>query len=305
MQGLIDFVLRFKNHISFTALVVISLALISMGNINKIGGFRTVIIGSMGWFQEVFAWIPNPAAIKNENKALRELNLQLSTEVTRMRESVVENRSLRSMLYYSQKPDYPFETVEIVGRSTLQMRDYMMINKGKNNNIYEGMPVRTDAGLVGIIIGSSNNYSLLEVILNRDVKISAKCQRSQYPGLIVWEGGEYLLMKNVPKSYDIKTGDMIVTSNYSQKYPENIPIGEVVVSREEKGELFLKLVIKPAVNFATIEQAFVLKILPSPEKSQLINEIDEKLRLRKLEAKKSDKIYFDKKKKAQQEDKKQ
>jgi rod shape-determining protein MreC len=304
MQGLIDFVIKFKNYISFVALVVISLSLISMGSVNKIGGFRTIVIGSMGWFQEIFAWVPNPAAVKNENKALRELNLQLSTEVTRMREAVVENRALRNMLNYSQKPDYPFETVEIVGRTTLQMRDYMMINKGKNSGLLEGMPVRTDAGLVGILIGASNNYGLLEVILNRDIKISAKCQRSQYPGLIVWEGGEFMLMKNVPKSYDIKTGDIIITSNYSQKYPENIPIGEVIVSREEKGELFLKIVVKPLVNFATVEQAFVLKQLPNPEKSLLINEIDEKLKLRKLEAKKTDKIYFEKKKKSQTEEKK-
>ena len=279
------------------ALVVISLSLISMGSVNKIGGFRTVIVGTMGWFQKAISWIPNPAAIKNENSALRDLNLQLSTEVTRMRDAMVENKSLRALLGFKPKIDQPFQLVEVVGITEIQMRNYVMLDKGTFQGILDGMPVRTDAGLVGVVIGASGYFSMVEMILNRDVRISAKCLRSGYPGIVVWEGGEYLLMKNVPKSYDIKQWDIIVTSTFSNKYPENIPIGQVISSSEEKGELFLKIKIKPAVNFATLEQAFVLTFLPNPERNELIKELDEKLKLRNMDAKKHDKIFFETKKK--------
>ena len=292
MQGFIDFILRFKNYISFAALIVISLSLISMGSVNKIGGFRTIVIGTMGWFQDVFSWIPNPAAIKNENIALRELNLQLSSEVTRMRDAVVENRNLRAMLGYAQKPDYPIETVEIVGTTSIQMRTYLMINKGTSQGLKTGMSVRTDAGLVGVLIGVGKNYSLIEMIMNRDVRVSAKCLRSGYKGIIAWEGGENLIMKNVPKSYDIKNGDVIVTSDFSNKYPENIPIGTVIKSKEQPGNLFLNVVVRPLVNFSTIEQAFVLKILPDEEKNLLIEELDRKLMLRNSEVKRNEKLIF-------------
>lgn len=297
MQNFIEFIIKYKNYISFVALVVISLALVSMGNVNKIGGMRTVIVGSMGFLQNAFSWIPNPKAIKNENQALRELNLQLSTEVTRMRDATVENKSLRALLGFKPPAEFPITTVEVVGLTEVQMRSYIMIDKGYKDDLCEGMPVRNDAGLIGAIISSGRTYSLVESILNRDVRISAKCLRSGYPGIVVWEGGEYLIMKNVPKSYDIKTGDLIVTSNFSNKYPENIPIGQVVVSTEEKGELFLKIRIKPAVNYATLEQAFVLKFIPNPERNELIKELDERLKLRHLEAKKGDKIIFEKDKK--------
>lgn len=300
MQKIIDFVTRYKEYFTFFALIVISLSLISMGNVTRIGGFRTVVIGGMGWFQNIFSFIPNPIALKSENQALRELNLQLSSEVTRMRQAMVENKNLRQMLELRKTLDKPFVISEVVGRSTIEMRNYLTIDKGKNHGIEEGMPVRNDAGLIGVIIASSSNYSLVEMVKNRDVKISAKVQRSNYPGLIVWEGGEEFIMKNMPKSYDVKVGDIIISSDFSNKYPSGIPIGQVVKAQEEKGELFLKVLVKPLVNFSTLEQAFVLKYLPNPEHNQIIKDLDEKLKLRKAPAAREDKINLPEPKKSKE-----
>ena len=297
MQSFIEFIIRFKSYISFAALIVISLSLISMGDVNKIGGFRALVLGTFGWMQEAVSWIPNPKAIQNENKALRELNLQLSNEVTRMRDAVVENKSLRALLELKKKSDKDLIAVSVVGITKIQLRNYLIIDKGENNGIKAGMPVRTDAGLVGIVIGTSGNYSMVETIINRDVKISAKCLRSDYKGIVVWEGGQNLLMRNVLQSFDVKKGDIIVTSDFSNKYPPNVPIGEVIETGEEEGHLFLKVVIKPYVNFETLEEAFVVPTLPDPERLELIKELDETLQLRQKEAGRKDKLIFRTKKK--------
>jgi len=304
MHRIIDFVAKYKEYFTFFALIVISLSLISMGNVTRIGGFRTVVIGGMGWFQNIFSFIPNPVALKSENQALRELNLQLSSEVTRMRQALLENKNLRQMLELKKTLDKPYVISEVTGRTTMEMRNYLTLDKGYNQGIEDGMPVRTDAGLVGVVIGASGNHSLVEVIRNRDVKVSAKVQRSGYPGLIVWEGGEEFVMKDMPKSYDVKVGDIIVSSDFSNKYPPGIPLGQVVKAIEEKGELFLKVLVRPLVNFSTIEQAFVLKYLPNPEVNQLIKEMDEKLKLRKSPPQREDKINLPEEKKNKEHKKK-
>ncbi len=297
MQGFIEFIIRFKSYISFAALIVISLSLISMGSINQIGGFRTVVIGLTGWIQEGFAWIPNPQAIRNENKALRELNMKLSTEVTLMRDAVVENKSLRNLLKLKDKSEHELIAVSVVGLTSVQLRNYLIIDKGKNHGIEPGMPLRTDAGLIGVVIGSSNNYSMVETIINRDVKVSAKSLRSGYRGIIVWEGGENLLMRDVLQSFDIKKGDIIITSEFSNKYPPNVPIGKVIETSEEEGHLFIKVVVKPFVNFQTLEEAFVIKYIPDPERMELIKQLEEKLKLLNKQTKYRDKLIFKKKKK--------
>ncbi|MBI5324779.1 MAG: hypothetical protein HZB41_05820, partial [Ignavibacteriae bacterium] len=115
MQGFINFVAKYKEYFTLVALVIISLSLISLGDVSRIGGFRTVVIGTVGWMQSVFTWIPKPGALQSENKSLRELNLQLSTEVTRMRNAVIENRRLREMLKLRENNEIIDLNSEVVG----------------------------------------------------------------------------------------------------------------------------------------------------------------------------------------------
>lgn len=281
MQSLIDFVARFKELITFTALVIICLSLISIGNVSQIGGFRAILIGTVGNLQQLFSWIPNPQALRNENRALRELNLQLSTEVIRMREASVENNRLRKMIEFKQISTYPMVPAEVVGKSVVEMRNLMTINRGSKDSIAIGMPVRTDEGLVGTVIGVSANFSLIELITNRNVKISSRIIRTGIDGIVAWRGGEDFTLNNIPESFDVAKGDYVVTSDFSNKYPSGIPFGEIVEIEEDASTLFKKIHIKPFANISSLEQVFVVKFLPDPERIELIEQIEENLRLRK------------------------
>ena len=281
MQKLFNFITRYKIYLTYLALTVVSLSLISLGDSGKIGGFRSIVIGSIGWFQSTFSWIPNPVALKNENQALRDLNLKLSSDVTKMQHSLLENERLREIIGFQKRLNYSYETAEIVGRVTTDMRYYVTINKGAKSGIETGMSVRSDAGLVGLIVAVTNNYSAVELITNRNVKISAKNLRSGIYGIVDWQGGNYLNLNNIPRSVEIKVGDLIATSNFSNKYPDDIPIGEIVRFYEEKGGQFLNVLLKPTVNFSTLEQVFVVKKIPDPERIELIKLIEEKFRARR------------------------
>ncbi|MDT3739946.1 MAG: rod shape-determining protein MreC [Candidatus Kapabacteria bacterium] len=281
MQNLINFVTKYKEYITFTALVIICLSLISIGDVSRIGGFRTVIIGSMAWMQGALSWIPNPGALQNENRALRELNLELSTEVTKMRSAVIENNRLRQVLEFRQKFPDSLITAEIVGKSSIELRNYVAINKGSSAGISQGMSIRTDAGLVGTVIGTSENYSLVELVNNRNVKVSAKIQRTNIDGILTWSGGDYFNLNNIPTSFDIKKGDVVLTSEFSNKYPPDVPFGEIVQVKDEKNSLFLTIKIKPFVNLASVEQVFVIRRIPDEERNKLILQLEERLLTKK------------------------
>lgn len=281
MQKFLKFIKKYKEYFTYVILVIASLYLISVGDISRIGGFRTVVIGSIGWLQEIFNWIPDTGALMAENRALRDLNLQLSSEVVKMRTAIIENQKLREMADLKNELTYNVITAEVVGKNIVETRNFYTINKGYKDEIYEGMAVRSDAGLVGIIVGSTKNYALVELIKNKNVRIAALLQRSRYDGILVWEEGEYFQLKNIPKSYDVKKGDTVLTSNFSNKYPKNIPIGYVISVKELPGDIYARINVKPFVNFRTLEQVFVLQFIPDPERLKLINQIDYKLKLRK------------------------
>ncbi len=269
MRRFIELVVRYKNYITLCTLVVMSFSFMSFGSLSQLGGFRAIIVGSIGWIQSLFSWVPNPVALKSENTALRELNLQLSIESSRYREAMVENSTLRNMLQLPAYTDDKLIAADVVGKTTTQLRNYATINRGTADGIKEGQAVVTDAGLVGTVIGASPHYAVLQLLLNRDTRISARVYRSNVDGIIVWEGEQTLLLKDIPLSYDVKVGDIVVTSSYSILYPSNVVIGRVAQVGEESNSLFRKVTIKPSVDFGTLEQVFVIDRLPNPERMVL------------------------------------
>lgn len=283
MYRIIEFIVRFKEYVSLSAVVVICFSLMTFGNVAQLGGFRAVVVGGIGWLQSAFSWIPNPVALKSENSALRELNLQLTDERAKIRQALIENDKLRKMLEFKKQTTFPIVTADIVGKTTTEVRNFATLNKGELDGIKEGMTVMTDAGIVGLIIASSNNYSLVRLLINRDSRVAAKVQRSRIDGILVWEGDQTLLMKNIPKSYDVKVGDDVITSEYSNRFPTNIPIGKVTEVRDEANSLFRKILVQPSVNFTSLEQVFVVKMLPNPERVALEKEIEERWKSRNIQ----------------------
>lgn len=290
MQKLIDFILRYKEHFVFLGLLFVSLSLILLGDLNKIGGFRTFVVASIGWFQKKIFFIPNISALKSENAALRELNFNLSQKVMNARIAEIENQTLRNLLGLRQRLEYPSEIAQVVGSLTIDMRNFIIIDKGRKNGLQKFMTVRNDAGLIGTIALCGNNYSLVELILNANVKVPAMDLRSGVLGVVNWDGSNRLLLRDVVKFLDVKVGDTIVTSKHSLKFEPFVPIGIVVSRKEEEGELFSTIVIKPFVNFSFLEEVFVIKNVIDKEIIELVREYEEQQKLLNLPPEKSQKL---------------
>lgn len=269
MRRFIEFVVRYKNYITLCTLVVMSFSFMSVGSLSQLGGFRAVIVGSIGWIQSLFSWVPNPVALKSENTALRELNLQLSIESSRYRQAMVENGTLRNMLLLPTYTDDKLIAADVVGKTNTELRNYATINRGYEDGIKDGQAVVTDAGLVGTVIGTSAHYGIVQLLLNRDTRISARVYRSNVDGILTWEGEQALALKNVPRTYDVKVGDLVVTSTYSISYPANVVIGTVSQVADESASLFRKITVSPSVHFSTMDQVFVIDRLPNPERVAL------------------------------------
>lgn len=302
MQKLIDLIIKYKEYFAFLGLVLISLSLITLGDINKVGGYRTIVVATLGWIQKNIFLIPNISGLKTENSTLREMNLQLSNKVMLSRLAEIENVTLRKMLGLREHSGQLYEVASVVGTVSVDMRNYLIIKKGENSGIQRLMAVRTDAGLVGILSSVSKNYAMVELITNPNIKIPALVLRNGILGVISWDGESGFLLKNVPKYADVKTGDTVVTSRHGLKFPPFIPIGEVVSKTEEEGELFSHIVVKPFVNFSYLEEVFVVKNVVDTELQRLIKDTEENLRLYHLPTPKGQKINIkDEKKRIDEE----
>jgi len=277
MFKFLKFITEYKDYFIFLILIIISLSLISVNSSKQIGGFRSIIIASFGKLQNAFAWIPNPILLQNENKTLVDLNIQLFKEVTAMRKALSENEILRNMLKLKNISQFNLIPCEVVYKSSIQMRNLVTVNKGLDAGINVGMSVISVSGLAGIVIGVNKNYSMVELLNNRNIKIPATLSESKCEGVVYWQEDNFLYLHYVPKSETIKVGEIVTTSLFSNKYPENIIIGKVIKIEDEQGSHFHKIYIEPATKFFNFAHLFVIDYIKNSEENQLIQEVEERI----------------------------
>lgn len=277
MRELINFLNRYKVYFTYTFIVVFSLWMIGMNQTNQLGGFRTFVIFSMSQVQRVLPITLNPNSIKYENQSLRELNLKLYSNVVKMKQATSEYDNMRRLAEFKDKSNMVMFSSNVVGKSNVEMRQYLTLDRGSSEGVKRGMAVRTDAGLVGNITAVSRNYSICEIILNKHSKAAVKIERTGEGGIVTYDGGSTLNIEKISKLLDVQIGDIVLTANISQKYPADIPVGQVIEVKEDKSSLFYKIKVKPFVNLSTIEQVFIIKQRPNPQRIKLLEDIERRV----------------------------
>jgi rod shape-determining protein MreC len=197
------------------------------------------------------------------------LNVNLSDEVNRLRSAKLENIRLREMLQMKDRSYFKLIPADVIGKSLHLLRNTITLNVGENDGIKPDMPIVSESGLAGKIITISSHYSICQLMLNKDFRVSAKIQRTRVDGIVGWDGGDYVQMKNVAKTQDVKEGDAVTTSEYSSVFPKDIKIGIVAKVSEKQGNLFKEIAISPSTNFFTLEQVFVIASVQDTERVAL------------------------------------
>lgn len=268
MKKFFDIASDIKEYLLLSLLVVISLVLIFTNDNFQIRFLRAAAISSFGTIQSGLSAIPNIFELEAENKILRENNIKLAKELADLKEAKLENIRLTKLLNFKEKSHLALVGGKIVNKSLVQTRNTITLDIGESDSVFTGMPVITDDGLVGRIVATSAHYSIAQILLNRDLKVTVKDQRSRIDGILSYEGSFDLLVKNVPKNADVNVGDVMVTSEYSNLFPPGIPVA-VVVEVGHLDNLFKKVVVVPVVNFHTTEEVFVIKYIQSNERNEL------------------------------------
>ncbi|MBL8007603.1 MAG: rod shape-determining protein MreC [Ignavibacteria bacterium] len=269
------FLLQIKEYIILSLLAIISFILIVSNDNSQIRFLRAAAVGFIGTVQSGFSAVPNVFEIQKENEFLREKNIELSNEVSALKEAKLENIRLTKILGLKQTNISGVVIAKIVNKSLIQARNTITLNVGESDSVKVNMPVITDDGLVGRIVSTSRNYSIAQILYNRSLSITVKVQRSRVDGILNYDGSGNLMINNVPKSADVKTGDLVLTSEYSNFFPAGIPVG-VVTEEGNLDNLFKKVIIKPSVSFPGLEEVFILRHLPDNERLDLENAYQKK-----------------------------
>jgi rod shape-determining protein MreC len=103
---------------------------------------------------------------------------------------------------------------------------------------------------------------MVQLLIDRNAAAGAVIERSRAQGVVIGTGADRLRMEYVAGTADVKVGDLVVTSGIDGIYPKGFVIGQIE-SIERGGGSFSAVIIRPAVDFASIEDVLVVLTPPA------------------------------------------
>ncbi|MBV5312298.1 MAG: rod shape-determining protein MreC [Prolixibacteraceae bacterium] len=267
MRSLFRFLLRNYFLMMFLALEAISLTLmVSFNDYQRVTFFNS----SNNLFGSVYERFSN----LDDYFSLGRTNARLAAE----------NASLRKQLYMRVKnqenypinrpdtvdaPAYVFTSAKVISNSVNKQFNYITLNKGSRHGIKQDMGIINADGVVGVITNVSQNYSTGLSLLNKRLLIPAKITTNNYFGSLVWDGEHYNTadLKEIPFHVIVNVGDTVVTSGYSNIFPDGIMIGKIKKFDAISGTNFYDIKVELSTNFKTLKY---VEIVQNTKRAELI-----------------------------------
>ena len=193
-----------------------------------------------------------------------------------MNKLAVDTIRIDSLLHYRR---FLFREAKVVRNSVSQPNNYIVLHRGRNQGIQNDMGViAANSGVVGTVIEVSNNFSVVMSLLHSQSNVSARLKKGGETGTLVWDGvnRNILLVKDISKSAKINQGDSVVTSGFSEKFPPGLLLGYVKDIINDKSSSSYTVRIKSAVNFETLQFAYVIQNLQKGEVDDLLKKVKSK-----------------------------
>ena len=253
----------------FLILEIVSFILIVQNNYYQRSGFINSTNQFSGNILTAFNDISQYFSLRDVNRKLSEENAKLLTESKKFFIETSNHVFYCNDTLYRQQ--YKFINAKVIRNSTNKRDNYITLNKGSRQGIACGMGVATSTGILGIIRQVSPDFSSAISVLHKEIRISAKIKKNGHVGTVTWEGGNYRYgeLIDIPTHVRLMRGDTVITSGYSESFPEGIMIGVISDYRIEKGDNFYTTVIKFSTDYNNISYAYVIQNIMKDELNRL------------------------------------
>ncbi|KQR95368.1 rod shape-determining protein MreC [Chryseobacterium sp. Leaf180] len=163
---------------------------------------------------------------------------------------------------------YTFVDGDIVFNSINRRDNYFTINRGKRDGVLPQMGVIAPRGIAGIVINSTDSYSLVKSVLSvNKTRINAALKNSGYFGTLTWRGDNSRIMHlaDIPKYVSLKVGDTIITDGKSAIFPKGVMIGTVAGYNVDNKTGFWDISVELSEKMGALSKIFVVKNLKRAE----------------------------------------
>jgi len=263
MRNLINFLIQYSVLILFLFLEIISFALVVNNREYQKSVFLSSSNSAVSGLYEINNSVVEFFKLRDANDNLSEENTLLKNQLNKLRNQLSTLEPEKDDSLHFQIPpemEYEFISAKVINNSTNKLQNYITLNKGLRDGIKVDMGVISDEGVVGIVKTVSDKFAVVIPILNDKIKINCKFTKTNYSGPLQWDGLDYRYadLKDIARHVEFSLGDSLITSGFTNTFPEGIPVGIIEDFKIKKSEAYYNIKVKLAVNFRTLSHVKVI-----------------------------------------------
>lgn len=272
-------------NIKFLIVGILSLVLIICDA--QFSCFSTVRFYVESWMTPVYYIVDAPSSITRnvsnrfytyeelheENTFLKQQLREIRTDLLRYDSLIKDNEELRNLNNSPIKEDFRKLGAEVMMVDTNSFSQTIIINRGKEDGVYEGQPVINEEGVIGQVTSIANYTSRVLLLTDQNHSIPVIVMRNGIRAIASGTGVvNELSLVNMPRNVDIQVGDLLVSSGLGGKFPKGYPVGRVVMFDKQEGMQFADIKVQP---LASLDRLRYMLLIWLPKSEQMnIDEIN-------------------------------
>ena len=252
-------IVKKKDHLLFVLLVLFSFNILINNDSPNTLLVRAKFLDSFSFISSPSMWLKTIVQLEEETQLLREKNLQLSLQSEEMIRSYEENINLKNLLDYKKDSNFNLVAAKVLNMGSSSNLSSITINVGLNENIEINQPVIIPKGVIGKTILVGKSTSLVQLITDVNYRASVRIFPSGSIGILRYLRDDICEVREIQKNAEIKLGDAVLTSGFSDIYPSNLKIGNVIEIQDEISS-FQKIVkVRVSSNIGSLLNVFVVR----------------------------------------------
>ncbi len=210
-------------------------------------------------FSGAAEYVTTLSTLKEENRVIRQRELQNAQQLQQTRQLLAENAHLRELLGASERVQMKTALAEILYDARDPFSRKVIIDRGTHHGLQPGQPVIDEAGVVGQVTRTLPFTAEVTLLTDKDHAIPVQVVRSGVRGVAYGLGrtGE-LELRFMAANADIVKGDVLTTSGIDGVYPAGLAVATVTSISAKTSDMFARILCAPAAGMSRHRQLLVL-----------------------------------------------
>ena len=210
--------------------------------------------------------LSNRAHLLDENRRLRAQQLELQGQLQKSSSLEKEHTRLRELLQSSKKVQQQVLIGELIAVDLDPFKRQIFINKGSNQNVFNGQALLDAYGVMGQVNHVSVISSTAILITDPAHAIPVQVNRNGLRAIARGTGEAHRLeIPHLPKNADIEVGDLLITSGLGQRFPAAYPVARVTHIERDPGQAYAKIIAKPTAHLESSREVLLVQSAPQED----------------------------------------